>query len=104
MNQVNGVGQQPPAASMPSGPGGAGSAAGAGNVESAAGFAGAPATASGPTINNTSISHEVTSLMTRVGLDPGDYQVLRLEIAMMLLNARSVRMAMRRTSHSSERS
>lgn len=95
MNQVNGVGQQPWLAPMPSGPGGAGSAAGAGNVESAAGSAGAAAAgsagaasaASGTTINITSISHQVTSLMTSVGLDPGDYQVLRLMIAMMLLNA-----------------
>lgn len=95
MSQINGVGQQPPPAPMPSGAGGAGAGAGAENVGFTAGAASAPSAgsasaasvASGTTISMTTISHEVTSLMTSVGLDPGDFQVLRLMIAMMLLNA-----------------
>lgn len=95
MSQINGVGQSLPAAPMPNGPNGAGVAAQAGDVGSAAGATGAPSTgstasasaASGTTVNMTTISQEVTSLMTSVGLNPGDFQVLRLMIAMMLLNA-----------------
>lgn len=98
MSQIDGIGQQLPAAPMPSGPGGASgaaSAAGAGDVGSAAGAASSSPTGSagempgagGTTVNMTSITREVTSLMTSVGLDPGDFQILRLMIAMMLLNA-----------------
>jgi len=92
MSQINGVGQQPPAAPIPNGGGGADAAAGTGDVGSAAGAAaagsaGAVSSVSSSTVNMTTISQEVTSLMTSVGLNPGDYQSLRLMIAMMLLNA-----------------